>query len=81
MGSVLLFLYIFFCLFPQVQEEATPEVPVSPPPEKVDAATQTPVQPPRVLMAEVENITHDKFQITEEVKVCLSFIKMAFLLK
>ncbi|XP_037791211.1 lon protease homolog, mitochondrial-like [Penaeus monodon] len=49
-------------------EEAAPEAPASPAPEKVDAATQTPVQPPRVLMVEVENITHDKFQITEEVK-------------
>ncbi|XP_047489502.1 lon protease homolog, mitochondrial-like [Penaeus chinensis] len=50
------------------KKEAAPEAPASPAPEKVDAATQTPVQPPRVLMVEVENIIHDKFQITEEVK-------------
>ncbi|XP_042893867.1 lon protease homolog, mitochondrial-like [Penaeus japonicus] len=49
-------------------EEAAPEIPATPAPEKVDAATQTPVQPARVLMVEVENVTHDKFQITEEVK-------------
>lgn len=37
-------------------------------PEKVDAATQTPPSPPRVIMVQVENVTHDKFQTTEEVK-------------
>ncbi|XP_064083719.1 lon protease homolog, mitochondrial-like [Macrobrachium nipponense] len=34
----------------------------------VDASTQTPPTPKRVLLAQVENITHDKFQTTEEVK-------------
>ncbi|KAK8732918.1 hypothetical protein OTU49_006652 [Cherax quadricarinatus] len=39
--------------------------------EKVDASTQTPPvppPPPRVLMVQIENVNHDKFQITEEVK-------------
>ncbi|KAG7164684.1 lon protease homolog, mitochondrial-like [Homarus americanus] len=37
--------------------------------EKADASTQTPPPPPaRVLMVQVENVSHDKFQITEEVK-------------
>lgn len=39
-----------------------------PSPETADAATQTPPSPVRVLMAQVENLTHDKFQTTEEVK-------------
>ncbi|XP_066944858.1 lon protease homolog, mitochondrial-like isoform X2 [Macrobrachium rosenbergii] len=34
----------------------------------VDASTQTPPPPKRVLLAQVENVTHDKFQTTEEVK-------------
>ncbi|KAG0710154.1 Lon protease, mitochondrial [Chionoecetes opilio] len=37
-------------------------------PEKMDAATQTPPPPPRVLIVQVENVLHDKFQTTEEVK-------------
>nr|XP_045612874.1 lon protease homolog, mitochondrial-like isoform X1 [Procambarus clarkii] len=39
--------------------------------EKADASTQTPPvppPPPRVLVVQVENVNHDKFQITEEVK-------------
>lgn len=66
-------MYIFF---PPTQEpeEAAPEIPATPAPEKVDAATQTPVQPARVLMVEVENVTHDKFQITEEVKVSFRWL-------
>lgn len=65
---------------PAEEPERTGEAPPPPPPEsqatediteKVDASTQTPPvppPPPRVLMVQVENVTHDKFQITEEVK-------------
>ena len=52
-----------------MQPEEAPETDKSTEtPEKIDAATQTPPTPPRVLMVQVENVTHDKFQTTEEVK-------------
>lgn len=43
--------------------------------ETVDASTQTPPEPqsppppPQILIAQVENVIHDKFMITEEVRV------------
>lgn len=54
---------------PAQSAEEAPETDVSTEtPEKIDAATQTPPTPLRVLMVQVENVTHDKFQTTEEVK-------------
>jgi hypothetical protein len=43
----------------------------------VSDSPQEPLVPPvitKVLMAEVENVTHDPFKVTEEVKVPLCYI-------
>lgn len=43
---------------------------VTQPPEDAPAPPSPPPRPPpRVMMVQVENVTHEKFQITEEVKV------------
>lgn len=65
-SSCFYLLCLILVLFPSQAAEETPEAEGKP--ETSDAATQTPPTPTRVLMVQVENVTHDKFQTTEEVK-------------